>query len=200
MDLLGPVGVGVVLFISTDIDDLFVLLGFFALARFRARSIVIGQFLGIGALIVVSVIGSLISLVLPPAYVGLLGVLPMLIGFRRLFDLRRGGSDEELQAQKAGSGSIGQIASVAAVTVANGGDNVGAYIPLFATWSASRIAVVVVVFIAMTALWLAIAHFLANHRKIGAPIRRYGHLAVPFVLIALGLVILCEAGSFALLR
>jgi cadmium resistance protein CadD (predicted permease) len=200
MDLIGPVGVGVVLFISTDIDDLFVLLGFFALARFRARNVVIGQYLGIGALVVVSVIGSLISLVLAPAYVGLLGVLPMLIGIQKLFDLRRGGSEEEAQALEAGSGAIGQIASVAAVTVANGGDNIGAYIPLFATWSASWIAVVVVVFIVMTALWLAVAHFLANHRKIGAPIRRYSHLAVPFVLIALGLFILHEAGSFALLR
>src|SRR5258708_16848804 len=97
MDLIGPVGVGVVLFVSTDIDDLFVLLGFFALARFRARNVVIGQYLGIGALVVVSVIGSLISLVLAPAYVGLLGVLPTLIGIQKLFDLRRRGSDAGAQ-------------------------------------------------------------------------------------------------------
>jgi cadmium resistance transport/sequestration family protein len=200
MDLLGPVGVGVVLFASTDIDDLFVLIGFFALARFRARNVIIGQYLGIGALVVVSVVGSLISLVLPSAYVGLLGVLPTLIGVHKLFDLARGASDEEAQARERGSGAIGQIASVAVTTVANGGDNIGAYTPLFATWSVSRIAVVVAVFFVMTALWLAVAHWLVNHPRVGAPVRRYGHVAVPFVLIALGLFILYEAGSFALLR
>src|SRR5258708_25982377 len=101
MDLSGPVGVGVVLFLSKVIDDLFVLLGFFALARFRARNVVIGQYLGIGALVVVSVIGSLISLVLAPAYVGLLGVLPMLIGIQKLFHLPRGWIDEAAQAPQA---------------------------------------------------------------------------------------------------
>jgi cadmium resistance protein CadD (predicted permease) len=35
---------------------------------------------------------------------------------------------------------------------------------------------------------------------LGAPIRRYGHRVVPFVLIALGVLVLYEAGSFGLLR
>jgi len=200
MDLIGSVGLGIVLFASTDIDDLFVLIGFLALARFRTRNVVIGQYLGIGALVVVSLICSLISLVLAPAYVGLLGVLPMLIGIQKLFELRRGGDQEYVRAHEADGGAIGQIASVAAVTIANGGDNIGAYTPLFATWNASRIAVVVLVFIVMTALWLAFAHWLVNHRTVGAPLKRYGHLAVPFVLIALSLFILHEAGSLALLR
>ena len=200
MDLIGSAGLGIVLFASTNVDDLLVLIAFFALPRCRARDVVIGQYLGIGALIVVSVVLSLISLVLSPAYVGLLGVLPMLIGIQKLFELRRGGNGEAVPAPQTRRGAIGQIAAVAAATIANGGDNIGAYAPLFATWSAARIAVVVLVFVVMTALWLALALWLVNHRTVGAPLKRYGHLAVPFVLIVLGLVILYEAGSFALLR
>ncbi len=199
MDLIGSAGLGIVLFASTNVDDLLVLIAFFALSRCRARDVVIGQYLGIGALIVVSVVLSLISLVLSPAYVGLLGVLPMLVGVQKLFELRQGGDHEYVRAHEAG-GAIGQIAAVATATIANGGDNIGAYAPLFATWSAARIAVVVLVFVVMTALWLALALWLVNHRTVGAPLKRYGHLAVPFVLIVLGLVILYEAGSFALLR
>src|SRR5271154_4636522 len=52
----------VVLFISTDLDDVFVLLGFFADPRFRIRQIVAGQFIGIAALYALSVVGSLVSL------------------------------------------------------------------------------------------------------------------------------------------
>jgi len=200
MNLIGSAGLGIVLFASTNVDDLLVLIAFFALPRCRARDVVIGQYLGIGALVVVSVVLSLISLVLSPAYVGLLGALPMLIGIQKLIELRRGGNGEVVPAPETGRGAIGRIAAVAAATMANGGDNIGAYTPLFATWSAARIAVVVLVFIVMTALWLALAHWLVNHRTVGAPLRRYGHRAVPFVLIALGLFILYEAGSFALLR
>jgi len=200
MNLIGSAGLGIVLFASTNVDDLLVLIAFFALPRCRARAVVIGQYLGIGALVVVSLVLSLISLVLSPAYVGLLGALPMLIGVQKLFELHHGGNGEAVPAPEPGRGAIGRIAAVAAATMANGGDNIGAYTPLFATWSAARIAVVVLVFIVMTALWLALAHWLVNHRTVGAPLRRYGHRAVPFVLIALGLVILYEAGSFALLR
>jgi cadmium resistance protein CadD (predicted permease) len=41
---------------------------------------------------------------------------------------------------------------------------------------------------------------MVNHPLIGAPIRRYGHRAVSFVLIGLGTMILYEAGTFKLLR
>jgi cadmium resistance protein CadD (predicted permease) len=200
MDLIGSVGVGIALFVSTNVDDIFVLLGFFALPGFRARNVVIGQYLGMAALVLVSAVFSLISLVLAPAYIGLLGVLPILIGLRQLGDLRRGGNGADARAAAAGGGALGQIASVAGATMANGGDNIAAYTPFFATWSAARIAVVAVLFLLMTALWLAAAHFLVNHPRIGDPIRRHAGLAVPFVLIGLGLVVLYEAGSFALLR
>jgi cadmium resistance protein CadD (predicted permease) len=38
-----------------------------------------------------------------------------------------------------------------------------------------------------------------NHPRLGAPIRRYGHVVTPVVLIAIGLFVLYEAGSFDLI-
>jgi len=62
--LFGILGIAVVLFASTNVDDIFVLLGFFADPKFRGRQIVIGQYLGITALYGASVLASLISLVI----------------------------------------------------------------------------------------------------------------------------------------
>lgn len=87
---------------------------------------------------------------------------------------------------------------MAAVTIANGGDNIGIYTPLFATRTMADIAAIIAVFAAMTAILLVVAHFLVSHRAIGAPIRHYGHRIVPFVMLGLGLLILYEAGSVAL--
>jgi cadmium resistance protein CadD (predicted permease) len=58
-------GLAIALFASTNVDDLFVLVGFFADPKVRARDIVIGQYAGITVLFVVSVVASLLSLVIP---------------------------------------------------------------------------------------------------------------------------------------
>jgi cadmium resistance protein CadD (predicted permease) len=190
-------GLAIVAFASTNVDDIFVLVGFFADSRLRARNIVIGQYLGIGALVVVSIAASLISLFLTPAYVGLLGILPILIGIKRLVGLRHD-AKEQIPPDERHSGTLGQIAPIVVVTIANGGDNIGVYGPLFATQSTPQIAVTVIVFAVMTAVWIALAHWLLNHPKIGTPIRRHGHRAIPFVLVGLGLYILYDAKSFDL--
>jgi cadmium resistance protein CadD (predicted permease) len=62
-----------VLFASTNVDDIFVLVGFFADPKFRARNIVLGQYAGIVMLFGLSLLGSLLSLVIPREYIGLLG-------------------------------------------------------------------------------------------------------------------------------
>jgi cadmium resistance transport/sequestration family protein len=199
MNFTALLGLAIVVFASTNIDDIFVLLGFFADSRLRARNVVIGQYLGIGALVIVSIAASLISLFLAPAYVGLLGVLPILIGIKRLFELRQD-AKEKMPPDESRSGTLGQIGAIAIVTIANGADNLGVYAPLFSTQNALQITVTVTVFVIMTALWIVIAHWLVNHRTVGPPIQRYGHICVPLVLIGLGLYILYNAESFGLLR
>ena len=61
-----------------------------------------------------------------------------------------------------------------------------------------QIAVIALVFVAMTAFWCFAAHSMVNHPKLGTPIRRYGHRFAPIVLIGLGILILYQAGSFGL--
>jgi cadmium resistance protein CadD (predicted permease) len=201
-NLLGRIGLAITLFASTDIDDLFVLVGFFADPKFKVRQIFIGQYLGIAGLYGASVVASMISLVIPPYYIGLLGLVPIAVGMRKAWELRKGtdANEEELADHANASAGHGNIVAVAAVTLANGADNISIYTPLFATHSAYDIALIGVLFAIMTLLWLGVAHWLTHHRTIGAPIRRYGHRVVPFVLIALGALILWQGGTLELLH
>jgi len=190
------VGQAIVLFVSTDLDDVFVLLAFFADPRFRVRQIVAGQFLGIALLYVLSVAGSFVSLVVSPAVVGLLGLVPITMGLKSAWELWNSSPAKE-QAPSGPQAPIGRanIAAVFAMTVANGGDNVSVYIPLFAVRSGSAIAIMGVVFAIMTAGWLSVAYWLTRHRAIGAPVRRCARLLMPFVFIALGAFILSQADT-----
>jgi cadmium resistance protein CadD (predicted permease) len=192
----------VVLFISTDLDDVFVLLGFFADPRFRIRQIVAGQFIGIAALYALSVVGSLVALVMRPALVGLLGLVPITMGLKNAWGLWASpdvGEQESTDHRSSAAGGA-NIAAVVLMTVANGGDNVSVYIPLFAMRSGPTVAIMGVVFGIMTAVWLTLAYWLTHHRSIGAPVRLYTRLLMPFVYIALGIFILEQAGTLKLLR
>jgi cadmium resistance protein CadD (predicted permease) len=184
---LALLALAVTLFVSTNVDDLVVLIGFFADRKVRARDIVAGQYAGLAVLFAVSAAGSLLSLVIPKAYLGLLGIFPILIGIRKLIALRHDNAENEPNTR-------GSIMGVALVTIANGGDNIGIYMPSFAVHSAGQIAVIAIIFVAMTALWCLLAHWMVSHPKLGAPLRRYAHIIAPLILIALGLSIIHNAG------
>ncbi len=190
------VGLAVGLFVTTNLDDLFILLGFFSDPRFRPRQVAFGQLLGIATLYAVSVAASLLAIVIPPAIIGFLGLLPIAIGLRKIWGLRRGDdADDDESSQRHGRWNV---LTVAAVTISDGGDNLSVYIPVLATRSHAEIAAIGAVFGVMTLAWLGAAFWLTSHRTLGAPIRHYGHRVAPFVLAALGGYILYAAGTLAL--
>jgi cadmium resistance protein CadD (predicted permease) len=202
-DLLGVLGVAVVVFASTNVDDVFLLASFFADRHLRARSVVLGQFLGIGALVAASAAAAWASLAVPEGYPAMLGAVPLALGVRKLWGLRRAGGEAEDDIdlrgaeERAERRTHSQVLAVAGVTVANGGDNLGVYIPLFAR-DPRLVPLYALVFAVMTALWCFAGHRLIQNRMIGDRLRRYGHVALPIVLISLGLWIL--AGARVLLR
>jgi cadmium resistance protein CadD (predicted permease) len=198
---VSDLGIGIVVFASTNIDDIFLLAAFFADPRLRHRSIVVGQYVGIGALVFVSALAALLALALPAGWVALLGVVPLLLGLSRLRALRgarvgeeAGSNEHRIQDQEhnAERRLHSQILAVASVTVANGGDNIGVYVPLFAT-AREAIATYVLTFAVMTGVLCALGYLLVNNKVLGGAIRRYGHIILPIVLIALGLYILSDA-------
>lgn len=200
MDTLSLLGLAVVVFVSTNIDDIFLLSAFFADRHLRPWSIVAGQFLGIGVLVAASTLAALAALVVPEGWVALLGLVPLGLGIRRLLDLRRGDAEEgeaEVLERTAQRRTRSQALAVSGVTIANGGDNLGVYIPLFAS-QAEWIPVYAAVFAVMTGLWCGMGWLLVNNRWLGAPLRRYGHVLLPIVLVGLGLYIL--SGALVLVR
>jgi cadmium resistance protein CadD (predicted permease) len=193
--------IAILLFASTNLDDIFVLVGFFADCKYHTREIVAGQLVGIASLFGVSMGVSLLSLVIALPYLGLLGVAPILIGSSKLRGLFRKQEGERESVEPHLSGlRYGKLASVAAVTVANGADNLAVYTPSFAIRSRNELTVIALVFAIMTVLWCFLAHAVVKHPTLGAPIRHYGHRIAPAVLICLGVLILYQAGSFGLLH
>lgn len=198
------IAIGVSAFVATNIDDIFVLMMFFSSSMaFPVRQIVLGQYIGIGLLIAISALGSLISLVVPPYIIGLLGIVPIAIGTRRLVQIIIKGDKTSVPPSmdaakesnnKKRNKQFLPFLAVAAVTFSNGGDNIGVYTPMFAQYnSVSQVTTLIVVFMLMTAVWCIAAYYLVNHPLVASRIRRIGHIVMPFVLIGLGIYILAQA-------
>ncbi|XYI03671.1 cadmium resistance transporter [Sorangium sp. So ce1128] len=198
--ILPSLGVSAVVFISTNIDDVLLLTAFFSDPDFTPRQVVAGQFLGIAALVLASVACAVLAVRVPEGWIGLLGLAPLALGLRGLWALWRGagaGDDEDADDRPRGRAARFRALAVATVTVANGGDNLGVYIPLFSS-SPGLVPLHATVFAIMTGALCALGHHLVNHPVLGSRIRRHGRVALPFVLIGLGLWILSD--SLALIR
>lgn len=200
-------------FAATNIDDIFVLMLFFSqvgAGGLRRSDIYAGQYLGFVAIVAVSLLGFAAGLLLPRPWIGLLGFAPIAIGVRRALAGRRREDEEDEatgSARPAEPGRSGTLAAlvrpqtlnVAAVTFANGGDNFGIYIPLFATMTPATIGLTVAVFFALVAVWCWLGSRLARVPAIGRTLRRYGGTIVPVVFVGLGIYILIETESYRLL-
>jgi cadmium resistance protein CadD (predicted permease) len=195
--LLSTFALGIAVFASTNVDDILLLSVLFADDHLRPRAVVLGQFLGIAALVLASGLAVLASLAIPRGWIGLLGLVPLLLGMHKLraSQQRRSDSDERALQEKekeAENRIHSQVLSVAFVMIVNGADNLGVYIPVFAK-QPSAIPIYAVLFAVMTGAWCAIGYFVVNNPVIGRHVRRYGRLALPWVLMALGVYILADA-------
>ena len=192
MAVLSVVSLSVALFVATNVDDLFVLAAFYADGRSRVRDVVLGQFAGIAALSIGSLALSLAAVAFSTRWVGFLGVLPAAVGARMAwYGFRGRPQGEALPAVTRGVG----VLSVAAVTIANGTDNVAAYVAFFASRTLWECAAASAIFATMTAVWCLAAHRLVHHPTLGRPLRRYGGTVLPFVLVALGVHVFVAAGA-----
>jgi len=195
----------VIAFVSTNIDDLFILMALFLQTGngVKPGNIVSGQYLGIVTLIVSSLAGVFLGLIIPTAYVGLLGLFPIYMGVQKLWQhyVQKRDDDETDGASKAkNAGSMfARIFSVAAITIANGGDNIGIYVPFFSAKSLEELALTVSVFLVLTGVWLFVARYLTRHPALARTLQRVVPTVFPFLLIGLGVYIMYDSGTFAML-
>lgn len=200
-EFLTAIPTGITAFTATNLDDLVILTLLFSQVNttFRRRHIVIGQYLGFCTLIVASMVGFLGGLILPSHWVGLLGLVPITIGLNKLFNPDKDSSSEsefDLTRTSAFASFVSpQAYSVAAITIANGSDNVGIYMPLFAHTTLYSLLVIVAVFLLLVGVWCYVTYKLTCQSAISDLLTRHGNNLVPFVLIGLGVFIILDTAS-----
>lgn len=182
------------LFAATNIDD-FVVLTLFFLAVQRGAiptwKVVAGQYTGVIALIVLSLTAGLGLTLLPAQYVGVLGLIPLALGVRGLIRYARSRS---LPKEIRSSLNPGGIWGVIGITLANGGDNIAVYTPVFRVQSAAETTITVTVFVLLIGVWVALARLVTGRPRVLHAVERVETWLVPTVFCVLGVLIIVRSG------
>jgi cadmium resistance protein CadD (predicted permease) len=187
-DFIGLIGIGITAFIASNIDDTFILIILFMTPGLSARNVTVGQFLGIIILVAVSSLAVLLSLAIPPFAIGFLGIIPIVIGVKRLLEYRE--NEAEAYAQK---GYLSFL-SVAAVTVSNGGDDIGVFTPLFAKYNGIvEFSLLISLLMIMTGIWCIVTYYFLRHPFIASRINALSKIVTPFALISIGIYIILDS-------
>lgn len=199
---------------ATTFDDNLYLTAFFGKVNrtFRPKHIILGEYLGFTALVCVSLVGFLGGLIVPATWIGLLGFLPIFIGISQL--MSREQEEVAVQTVSVKFPSAARYSShkkalwatlrdpqtyrVSAVTIANGGNNIGIYVPLFASSNLPSLGVIVAVCYLTVGVWCFLSYHLTNNPRMAPFLARYGRKIFPFVLIWLGLSILIKSETYQL--
>lgn len=195
--MLSTIAAAAGLFVATNLDDIVVLAVLFAVAargtsRLRGWQIVAGQYLGLVTLITVSFLAALGLTIVPDEWVGLLGLIPLAIGVLALVRTLRGkDDDDDAESALKAVGLLG----VAGITIANGGDNIAIYTPVFRTISTTDALVTIAVFLVLLAGWCLLARAIGTNEKVTEALEKVEHWLVPVVFIGLGVFILIESGT-----
>ncbi|MCM3556441.1 cadmium resistance transporter [Janibacter melonis] len=187
------------LFMATNIDDIIVLSLFFARGagqRGTTTRILVGQYLGFAGILGAAVLVTIgAGAFLPSETIPYFGLIPLILGLWAAWNAWRGDDDDD-DAKVAGK-KIGAW-TVAAVTFANGGDNIGVYTPVFLSVDPLAVVAYCIIFLALVAVLVVLAKFVATRPPIAEILERWEHILFPIILIGLGIVILVTGGAFGL--
>lgn len=193
------VGTAALSFAVTNIDDAFLLVTFYAESAASNSSltplkITIGQFIGFTIIVIISLIGFAVSIVLPSEPIGFLGLFPIVLGCWKLLDLLLPTPVQETEnLQVEGFKSI---LKVSAITLLNGGDNIGTYISLFSQVDGGEIAIYVVVYYILLAIWCLVAFLIVKQKHILFIIEKYVGYLIPFLYMGLGIYIIVKSKAY----
>jgi cadmium resistance protein CadD (predicted permease) len=199
--ILSSIAQAVGLFIATNIDDIIILSLFFGRGQGQpgtTRRILLGQYLGFLGILGAAVLAALgAQALLPDQVLPYFGLIPLGLGLWATWQAWRNRDDDDDDAAQL-EGKRVSVWTVAAVTFANGGDNIGVYVPVFVSVSWSTILAYCIVFLLLVAVLVFVARWITSRKPIAEALERWEHILFPAVLIGLGVVILISGGAFGL--
>lgn len=179
-------------YVSTNVDGYALLLGFFSNQRYRAVEVVAGQFISVVVQVAISIAVMRSGWMTQSPLVGLVGIVPIFAGVKRIAQLRRrhepfAGSATYREALRRGA--LERMATVAIVASSGAIDNVMVYSSVMVGRAPSEVFLIAGTLAMLTALLCLCSFGMASARS-PIPVLQVGARRVaPFMTLAIGVAL-----------
>lgn len=195
-ELLIIVGVTAAAFISTNLDNLLLLATMYSRYYRHPWTVTAGYFVGMNLIAAITISVGLVGEIIPIAYLGFLGVIPMLMGVLALWKLyRHSQSAREVDATYAGNSVLAIFFALITIQLSNGADTIITFSTLYADSSSPSDFIVAPTFFTMAGIFSLLAFYSVKHPSLSHVLVRYGQYVTPFILIFVGFYIFSNTAS-----
>ena len=195
MTTLTIIPVAAAAYIATNLDNFTLLVSL--LVRYRTRAIVVSAGF-VSSMILLLIAGFLIGTSgdrLPSQYLGLLGVIPLSIGFVGLWRLVRSRPAIKADA-KSEKDSVKTVFITSFLSqIGNGADTVITFSILFADSTTAADSVIVATLLTIVGIFLSIAIYGIRHPAVSDMVDRYANKVTPFLLMFVGLYVILNTAT-----
>ena len=183
--MLQTIFLSIAAFAGTNLDDIWINTLLFSQTHTRGQQagVVLGKYLATAVLLLLSLLCARALDGLPRGILACLGLVPLALGIRELWQLRSAREDTVRPVPAVG------LLSTVFLTLANGGDNLGVYIPFFSGLNFRQKLGACMVFLVLTGLWCVLGKTLSRLPGLRGFLARHGAVLVPVVYLGLGVYI-----------
>lgn len=191
--MAGVAGVAAVAFVSTNLDNLFLLMGLLAGSKLPTRSVALGYASCVFLVLAVAAAGSFAASYAVDAWLRYLGLVPLGMGLWRLRGLAR--SDTSAADTVGGPARAAGAASVFGVMLAGSGDALAVFASLMGESAGPLVVVIFATALGLSAVWAMLARWVVDHPALAPRLRSVDRYGVPVLLVAIGLYILLDTAT-----
>lgn len=190
-------GVVALAFASTNLDNLLLLVGWQLARTASTLQLLAGYAFGMLGVLILAVLIGLVGYLFPVAYLGYLGVIPILLGVRLLLEKLRGVRSAPAPAstaQEAVPAAAG-VLTLASTQLSNGIDTVLVFAPLLADSRLIFDVEIAGLFLLLALFWFGLARLLAAHALKLPALERLGGWLAPLMMIGVGIYIFVNTAT-----
>ncbi|MEL7626495.1 MAG: cadmium resistance transporter [Anaerolineaceae bacterium] len=187
----------VFVYLATSIDEIPILFILYTKKsnQGKARTITGMYFLGTFILVTAGILGARgLGLFIPQHILGLLGLVPFVMGVQTLVKAEE--DDELEEAEEAMKKQTSLSLQILAITIGLGADDLAVYVPLFTTLVSTELIIMLIVFAIATGLLCFISYRMTSFKVLTGFIEKYERLIVGTIFIVVGFSIMNESGTF----
>lgn len=182
-------------FIGTNLDNLLLLMAMYSRYEQNAVMVTAGYVAGMLLIGAISLLIGEAGELLPLAYLGFLGAIPISMGLFSLWKLFGKVEIEDVSSVIDAHSGMAVFVTLIATQLSNSADSIVTFSALFADSTDAADYLIAPTFLAMTLVFSGVAYYSLKHHRLGHLVNRYGKYVTPFILILVGWYIFSNTGS-----